>query len=410
LRTPLIVANFKEMPRNVRVSVLLLPLWSVPNNLVASYASLYMIDQGISASGVGMINSLTFILKTFLAIFGGYVVNRFGRRISVTVLDLLGWSLPMLIYFFATEYWQFLVAAVINCITVIGGIANQCFLAEDVEHEKRISAFSFSSVTGSLCGLFVPLTGILIGKMTLVPAIRILYLFSFFSMGVAAVGKYVFLRETSVGKKLMAQRGPLGNPFTNLKKPVMYIFGNTKLILLFIMNIILNFALIINNLYYFPFLTEALHFSDAFISLFPFFSTAVGLFVFFFVIPRIKNMEKSAVFGLAMYAAGASALIAADFTVPQISYVCVVCWALALYIMNPVLSTLIANTIEDEMRTEVIALFNMISMLCMFPAGYAGGLLYELSPLYPIIFIFAVYLAGLLIFVISGRKAHFGRE
>lgn len=398
------------MPRNVRVSLSLLPLWSIPNNLVASYASLYMINQGISASGVGMINSLTFLLKTFLAIFAGYAVNRFGRRVTVSVLDLIGWSLPMLIYFFATEYWQFLVAAMINCITVINGIASQCFLVEDVEHDKRIRAFSFSSVIGSLCGLFVPITGILIGKLTLVPAIRILYLFSFFSMGAAAVGKYIFLRETSVGKRLMAEKEPLGNPFKNLQKPARYILGNTRLILLFIMNIMLNFALIINNLYYFPFLTKALHFSEAFISLFPFLTTAVGLFVFFFVIPTIKSMEKSAVFGLAMYMTGALALIVANFTVPQIAYICVICWALALYLMTPVLNTLIANTVEDEMRTEVIALFNMISMLCMFPAGYVGGRLYEMSPIYPIIFIFTVYLAGFLILVISGRKANFGRE
>lgn len=407
---PSILVNYKKMPRNVRVNLSLLPLWSIPYNLVASYASLYMINQGISASEVGLINSLTFILKTFVAVFAGYIVNRLGRRLSVALLDLLGWAFPMLIYFFATEYWQFMLASLINCITVIGGIANQCFLVEDVDHDKRIIAFSFSSVTGSICGLFVPITGLLIGKMTLVPAIRILYLFSFFSMGAAAIGKYVFLRETSVGKKLMAESEPLGNPFKKLTKPARYIFGNTRLVLLFLMNILLNFALIINNLYYFPYLTHVLGFSDSFISLFPFLMTAVGLFVSFYIIPAIKNMEKGAFFSIAMYAAGALALIIAKYTAPYVAFVCVLCWALANYLITPVLNTMIANSIDDEMRTEVFALFNVISMLCMFPAGYVGGRLYEMSPIYPIVFIFSVYLAGFFILLIFGKKTHFGRE
>ena len=128
------------------------------------------------------------------------------------------------------------------------------------------------------------------------------------------------------------------------------------------------------------------------------------MLVFFFVIPSIKNMKRSALFGVVMYAAGALALVIARFTVPQAAFLCVVCWALAGYIMGPVLNTLIANTIKDEMRTEVFGLFNMFSMLCMFPAGYVGGRLYDMAPLYPIIFLFAVYTISFIIFVLSGKK------
>jgi|GEM_PF-3153169 len=405
---PTIAANFKEMPRNVRVSLAVLPLWSIPNTLVVSYASLYMINQGVSASKVGLINSLSFILKTILAIFAGYIINRFGRRVTTGVLDFLGWSVPMLIYFFATNFWMFLLASLINCITVINNISSQCFMVEDVDQDKRIRGFSFSSVIGSVCGLFVPITGLLIQKVTLVPAIRALYMFAFISMGTAAVCKLIFYRETSVGRKLMAERVPLGNPFKNLLKPAHYILGNRKLILLFSMNILLQFALIINNLYYFPFLTKALHYSDSYISMFPFFTTAVGLFVFFIIIPRIRNMGKAAYFSVAMYATGALALLIARVTVPQVAFVCVLCWALGLYTMTPVLNTMIANTIKDELRTEVFSLFSLVSMLCMFPAGFVGGLLFDISPVYPVIFLFAVYVSSFLILVISGRKAGFG--
>ncbi len=68
---PAIAANLKEMPRNVKVSLAVLPLWSIQNTLVVSYASLNIINQGFSTSNVGLINSLSFILKTLLVIFAG---------------------------------------------------------------------------------------------------------------------------------------------------------------------------------------------------------------------------------------------------------------------------------------------------------------------------------------------------
>ena len=41
---PAIAANLKEMPRNVKVSLAVLPLWSIQNTLVVSYESLYIIN------------------------------------------------------------------------------------------------------------------------------------------------------------------------------------------------------------------------------------------------------------------------------------------------------------------------------------------------------------------------------
>lgn len=398
--------DFKSMPRNVKVSIYVLPLWAIPFNFVNPYASLYMLNQGILPTKVGLISSLSFVLKTIFALFAGFIINRFGRRRTVGVLDLVGWAVPMLLYFFARDYWQFMLAAVINCITVINGIASPCFLVEDVAPEMRIKAFNFSAITISMCGLFVPITGLLIKHFEFVPAIRYLYLFAFFCMGTAAIGKLIFYRETSIGKKMMAQRSRTGNPIKKLMVPIAYIFKNSRLIFLFSMNVLINFALNINNLYYFPFLTDSLGFSNAFISLFPFATTTVSMLIYFFVIPKIKHMEKSALSSVGLYALGALILIISFYTNGKLALLCVVFWAMAGATLNPVLNTMIANTIMDEMRTEVFGVFNVFSMLCMFPAGYFGGWLYEGSPLYPIIFIFCVYLAGFLTFFFLGKKMY----
>jgi MFS family permease len=166
----------------------------------------------------------------------------------------------------------------------------------------------------------------------------------------------------------------------------------------------MNFALIINNLYYFPFLTKSLHFSESLVSLFPFITTAVSLCIYFFVIPNIKNMMKSLLTSVSMYGAGALALIVSCFTIKEAAYLCVIFWAIAASTMAPVLNSMIANTLKDEMRTEVFGFFNMFSMLCMFPAGYFGGWLFELSPRYPIYFIFLVYLTSYFMFLLFSKR------
>lgn len=394
------------MPRNVKVSIFVLPFWAIPFNLVNSYASLYMLNQGIPATQVGLINSVGFILKTLLALFAGYIINRFGRRLTVGILDLAGWGIPMLIYFFADSYWQFMLAALINCVTVINGIVSPCFLTEDVGETDRIKAFNFQAIVSSLCGIFVPITGLLIRKFEFIPAIRMLYLFAFISMSAASIGKLVFYRETSVGKALMSKAHvkKAYNPFLTMLKPIRYILANRNLVFLFAMNILLNFALNINNLYFFPFLTQSLKYTDSFISLFPFLTTAISLSIYLFVISRIRHMERSALLSIGLYALGAFMLLLSFFLDRRLALVCVISWAIAGAIMNPVLNTMIANAMKDEMRTEVFGVFNVFSMLCMFPVGILGGWLYAKSPLYPIFIIFGVYLTGLLGLLLFGWK------
>ncbi len=405
-----IAQDFKSMPHNVKICVYVMPLWAVPYNLVNSYASLYMLEQGVSATQVGAVNSISFIAKTIFALFAGYIVNRFGRRKSAAVLDFIGWAFPMLIYFFATTYWQFLLAAVINCLTVINGIISQCFFTEDVEEKARLKSFNFNAIATSVCGFFVPLTGLFISRFGFLPAIRGLYLFAFFSMAAMAVCKFFLLRETSVGKAMMERREPLRNPVSILMKPLRYVVGNRRLVFLFSVNILINFATNINNLYFFSFLTGSLGFSDSFVSLFPFITTAISLLLYLSLVTLIRRMAKSALFAIGMYLSGAAALIASFYWDRYLALLCVVCWAVAGAVSAPVLSTLIANTIDDSMRTDVLGVFNVFSMLCMFPAGYFGGWLYEFSPLYPIFFIFAVYLLGFSAFLLLGRKFLRGPE
>lgn len=392
-----------SLPRNVKASIFVLPLWSIPNGLVSSYASLYMLDQGITAGQVGAISSMSFVVKTLLALFAGYIVNRMGRRRAAGILDIIGWAVPMLIFSFASKPWHFVVASLINCIVVVSAVTNACLLAEDVPKDRRLLAQSYMGMMGALCTLFVPISGLLINRLSLVPAMRWMYLFAAASMFAAALGKLVFVRETTVGREMMKRRRQQVNPFRVFPRQARLLLANRRLLALFGLNLVLQFALNVNNLFYFPYLTQYLRFTELQVSFFPFITTAISLAIYFLVIPRIQNMMNSLLRSVLLYCAGALALLGAALLGRQLAYACVLLWAVAAAIMSPVLNTTIANAIEDDMRSELLSFFNVLSMLCMFPAGAFGGWLYGLSPLFPVVFVFAMYLAALLALVLLRR-------
>lgn len=102
-------------------------LWAIPFFLFNSYASLYAMKMGVTAVEVGIINSVSFILKSMVALIAGLIVNKLGRRKSVAIFDLISWVASTLVLAFASNFWHFLLAAILNSFTVINTIASQCF-------------------------------------------------------------------------------------------------------------------------------------------------------------------------------------------------------------------------------------------------------------------------------------------
>lgn len=398
------VKSFRTVPQNAKINIYLLPLWGVPFNLINSYASLYMINQGISSEQVGMINSTSLIVNTIIAFFAGYVVNRLGRKYSVGILDMVGWALPMFIYSFATSYIHFFIAALINCITVINGIANQCYFIEDVELKDRITVFNSCSLFINLCGFVVPISGYIISQLGLITAMRRLYFFAGVIMIIAAIFKLIFLKETTVGKMMKNQKFQ-GNLFASFKRSLLYIFNHRILIVLLAINILLNFTIVIMGLYYFPYLTNRLNFTESIVSVFPFITTAISLLVYFFLVPQIKNLVLTLKVGIAVYTFGALTLISAPlFSIWGGVLISVLCSAMANAVMHPVLLSMIANNVEDNIRTEVMAFFNMLSTLLIFPVGYIGGILFGISEVYPFVLVFSLYLFSLILFMLVEKK------
>ena len=70
-----VLSNNKGNPRTL---VLIEPLWGIPYNLIAPFATLYMYTQGVTDVQIGLILSITMFVQVFFSFFGGILADKLG--------------------------------------------------------------------------------------------------------------------------------------------------------------------------------------------------------------------------------------------------------------------------------------------------------------------------------------------
>ena len=401
----LFYSSLKGLPKNARLTIFLQPLWSIPFFLYSSYLSLYMMDLGLTAKMVGLISSVSFITRTIIAFFAGNIINKMGRKKSLVLFDALSWLFPILIWAFATKFWHFMLAGLINSVVVVNGIVSSFFIIEDVDKDKRLSAFNYMEVVLILSGFFVPVSGLLFKKFSFIPTMRGIYVFAFVCMCIFILIKYFHIKETSIGEKIKSNPKENNNIFRNFISATRYMLNNKYLFTLQLVRMLTMFNATLYGLYYFPLLKRYFNYSETSISVIPFISSFITLLILVYVIPAIKNKRFFLLGGLLLYALGGAAIALAPKQFPLVFIILnIFLWAFSRSLINPLMNQEVANAVDDEPRANVMAAQNILMTLAMFPAGYLGGILFEISPVYPFYGIMLIYLLSFAIYFRYFRK------
>ena len=106
--------TLRELKGNPRVTVLTEVMFGIPYNLFAPFFSVYMLAFGVTDQQIGSIASLGLVVQIFSALLSGAIVDKFGRRLTLFVCDMLCWSVPCLIWAIAQDVRYFVAAAVMK--------------------------------------------------------------------------------------------------------------------------------------------------------------------------------------------------------------------------------------------------------------------------------------------------------
>ena len=130
------------------------PLWGIPYNLIAPFATLYMYTLGITDVQIGLILSVAMVVQFFFSFFGGILTDKLGRKATTMLGDFFGWCVACLVWAISDNFWLFLIAVIFNSFEQINQTAWYCLLIEDAEPKDLVGIYTWGEHRRTGCDLF----------------------------------------------------------------------------------------------------------------------------------------------------------------------------------------------------------------------------------------------------------------
>jgi MFS family permease len=392
-----------ELRGNSRACVYTEPMWGLSMNLCLPYASVYMLTFGMSDIQVGIVTSIYMFSQMIFAFLSGAIIDKMGRRKSTVVFDFLAWSLPCLVWAFSQGFWFFVIAAMLNGMMKITTVSWDCLLVEDAPKDKITHIYSWVIISGNLSALFAPISSILVAKLTLAPAIRILYINAFIIMTAKLLILYKFSTETRVGKiKREASRNmSWGEILSGYKSALRRIINSRGMKFAIVVSILVEIVGMIGMTFWQIIASRRIGIPDTLLPIFPMARSMLAIVLFFTVISRIKQTRLK----WPLYGGFFSSIVGCILLISikdngmwtyVILAVSLIFEALGVAVLNTLRESLVAIHADPTERSGILALLQTTVMLVSVPFGYIGGLLSDISRILPFVMSITLLLLGIL--------------
>jgi MFS family permease len=394
---------------NSRACVFLEPLFTIPQTMYIGFMTLYMLELGVTLPQVGMITSLGLVVHIFFALSSTFITDKLGRRYASLIFDTVGWGFALLVWAVAQNIYFFIIAAIINAFSRVVGNSWHCLMLEDSEPGTRIHIFNFLHMANIVAGFFAPVGALLISRMTLVPAMRAMLVFSFVSMMSLFIIRHFFVTETEVGRlKIQEMKGVgIGSVF-KAYSPVLKRIVKDKLLIIALFLRALNFVqLTIRQTFLAVLVTQRLMFPAEAIAVFHTLNAVIMLLVLLLITPVLAQFTRNwpISLGIGFHVAATAVLLLSP---PTQNYplliVSAILIALGTGIATPRIDTLVANTINNDERSVANAIMAVFILILTAPFGYIGGILSEIDPRLPFVMTLVIFLVCLFMLYIAAPK------
>lgn len=400
-----------ELRGNARACIYTEPMWGLSMNLCLPYATVFMLALGMDDVQVGIVTSIYMFSQMIFAFLSGVIIDKMGRRKSTVIFDFLSWSLPCLIWAFSQGFWFFVIAAMLNGMMKIPTVSWDCLLVEDAPKDKITHIYSWVMITGNLSALFAPIASVMVAKLTLIPAIRILYINAFIIMTLKLLILYKFSTETSTGKiKQEASRNMSWGEMLSGYKNAVYKMQNSRGTLFAItISILVEIVSMLGMTFWQIIASRRIGVPDALLPIFPMARSILSIFLFFTLISLIKQTRLKWPLYLGFLSTIISCILLISISDTGVGgyvilSVSLVFEALGLAILSTLRESLVAIHVDPEERSGIMALLQTTVMLVSIPFGYIGGLLSDISRILPFVLSIALLLLGILATALFYKK------
>ena len=404
-------STFKNLKGNPRACVYTEPLWGLSMNLCMPYISVYMLSLGLSDTRIGFIVTVNTLMQMFFSFFSGPVTDKMGRRKATAFFDIIAWCIPCIIWWRAEGFWFFVVAAILNGTNGITTNSWHCLLVEDAEKKQITRIYSLIMICGQLSAIFAPISAVLINKLTLVPAIRILFINGCILMAIKVIILYLASKETAVGKvRIIETKGKnifqLVGGYGDVIKIILKSRGTIFAIVIAALGWIVA---TINNTFWQIIVNKKLLVPEAVLPLFNVFRSVVAIIFLFFVIPRfLKGLLKVPfILTFISYFIGQLLLILIPVdssVVYSLLLVSLVFEGFGVGALITLCESVIAIHVDPNERARIMAIRYMFIMIATAPFGWIGGILSDISRNLPFVLNMVILVIGIIITLVYYRK------
>jgi MFS family permease len=404
-----LITTLKSLRGNPRGCVYTEPLWGIPYNLYFPYISIYMVALGLSDKQIGLIVSVSWGFQIVLALLSGVVTDKLGRRRTTLIFDIISWTIPSLISAIAQNFWYFLIAGIINSVWRITHNSWNCLLVEDADQDQLVDIYTWIYIANIMVGFVAPLAGLLIGAFSLIPTVRGLYIFAAIMFTIKAIVTYRMTEETQQGvirmhetrhQSIFHALGEYHAIFQGVLRTQQTLYTAGIMLIISISNVISgNFWGII--------VTEKLHIPAQNLAIFPFIKSAVILFFFFMVMPRLNKMHFKLPMTLGFLGFVVSQLIL--ITAPDKSYaflvVNVFLEACCFAAVSPLVDKMVVLTIDPKERARIQSIMYVGIILVTSPFGWIAGTLSGLDKTLPFVLNTVLFAIGAVLAYLAGNAS-----
>lgn len=388
LTTHPLVRSLRELKGNPRVTVLTEVMFGIPYNLFAPFFSVYMLALGLTDKQIGSLASLGLVLQVFSALVSGAIVDKFGRRLTLFITDLLCWSTPCLVWAIAQDVRYFAVAAAFNSLWRISLTAWTCLMVEDAEERHLVHIWTWIMIFAVCSAFFAPIGGWFVNHYGLIAAVRGLFVFGFVILTAKAVVLYIFSHETARGVQRMEETrhrslvellGEYRSVFAQLlhSKPILAALS---------LMIITNIYTTVSNNFWGVLFTTKLGFADSEISIYAALRSIVMTACFFLLGPSLTNIRRFRAplwVGFGIFLVSQALLVYMPPHSIMLLSLSVILEGIAAALVNPMTESLLAVSMESNERARVSAMVYVALILVISPFGWVAGQLSSIDRALP---------------------------
>ncbi len=402
--------TLRYLKGNQRACVVTEPLWSIPNNLILPFVSIYMAEVGLNDVQIGTVASFGLAMQFIWGLFSGAIIDKYGRRRMMLVFGLLSWTIPCILWADAHGYLYFMLAVFFNSMWRVTGNSFSCMIIEDGDPDQLINIYTILNLFGLVAGFISPIVGFFIDRFTLVPTMRILYILSMVMMTTKFILQYRMSNESDIGNQRIEECK--GHHLFSLT------FGNWNAfasairqsrILLYVMLMILMTCFNTVEATFWPlFITAAYGISNSMLSLFPLVKAIITISVYLFITSHLslRSIQRPLLTGLGSHMLGLIVLLVCQ---PMGVYALwavffsAICEAFALAILGPLCESLMSISIPSEERARTNSLIFAAILFTSTPAGWIAGQLSQISRALPLALNLCIVIAEMMIVLCIAR-------